>query len=646
MCLAVLISFLILLLVLVLIVALEFKEKEEIVEPTIVNVSNINNDEKVKSVEIVSPKPHNFLNLEKTNSGKTIYEDPSAMVHKINRVNKPLPIKWNKTQMLNEFLYKEYQDRKYDYQKTPWFVAYHMLSKNEVEYSIVMPIFNQDKIICEILRNIFHNTIGSFELILLCDGCTDDTEPKIINMFEKENIGDCAHIVIVHIQESIFETACDNLGFKIASGQIIIEIQADMYMSFNGYNKVLEKPILMYNDIIAVSGRCCHDKYDSIGHAGIDVELPQETNDSKCYLMSTVNRGPLLFDATKLKLCNYLDEEHFALGDDEHDLFFRAWVEFGFRTAYVPLQYTTYLSDGSTRKQMDPTQKLILNTRTANPKKLNFAHFCLPTYRYLIEPPEKLDNDIVWVAFGNTETIHFANLELATSAHIRAGIEFYNIWQFNQFDAKEFFQLLPKDALHTRGFNYWSWKPWIIQQVMKNSPEDKIIIYADSGVFFDKYSLMGMVNIAKVQNYYFSAIGHLNEPFCKCELYPHVKNLQGFLKDVMIDASTIVLKNNPNMRLFVDNWVSLCVTPFLLSDTPSYSCTNSDNFIDHRHDQVLLTILAHNNNMKIETIYRSACHHRTRDWKAFSELWKSYVIDPIPNIIQHNIDMDNNTETY
>ncbi len=600
----------------------------------------------------ILPNQQNKLPNEKltnhllTNEGKNIYEDPTSMVHKRNDIITPMVVKWNTTKLLDDFLNLEFKHHKYDYQKTTWFVSYHMLSKSEVKYSIVMPVFNQSKIICEVLQEILCNTIGNFELILLCDGCTDDTESKIINFVEKTNIGDCCHIVIVHIQESIFETACDNLGFKIASASIIIEIQADMYMNFYGYNKVLEKPILMYDDIIAVSGRCCHDEYDSIGHAGIDVEIPQKTNESKCYLMSTVNRGPLLFDVKKLKMCDYLDEQHFALGNDEHDLFFRAWSQFGFRSAYIPLEYNTYLSEGSTRQKMDSTQQTILKTRTSNLKQVRFAHFCLPTFRYLDDTLKNIESDVIWTAFGNTETIHFANLELAISANVVAEIKFYNIWHFNQFDAREFFEFLPKDAINPRGYNYWSWKPWIIQQVMKKSPEDKIIIYADSGVFFDKYSLMGMVNIAKAQNYYFSPIGHLNEPFCKCELYPFVSNLEVFLQDFMIDASTLVFKNNAKSRLFVDNWLSLCTTPFLLSDASSNSCTNPNTFKDHRHDQALLTVLAHNNNMKLETSYRSAHHHRTRDWKEFYKMWNRYAGDAIPKIVQHNIDIQNTTENY
>ena len=46
---------------------------------------------------------------------------------------------------------------------------------------------------------------------------------------------------------------------------------------------------------------------------------------NKFYVAETCNRGPLLFVGRRLKALNYLDEDNFVLGDDDHDVMARAY---------------------------------------------------------------------------------------------------------------------------------------------------------------------------------------------------------------------------------------------------------------------------------------------------------------------------------
>ena len=47
-------------------------------------------------------------------------------------------------------------------------------------FSIVMPIHNQENIINLILNSIIQNTLGYYEIILILDGCIDNTKKNII----------------------------------------------------------------------------------------------------------------------------------------------------------------------------------------------------------------------------------------------------------------------------------------------------------------------------------------------------------------------------------------------------------------------------------------------------------------------------------
>lgn len=227
-----------------------------------------------------------------------------------------------------------------------------------IDYSIVIPIFNQENIIIDNLKSIIFNTLGNFEIILILDYCFDNTENLILSFIENyQNIlPNFIQITIFkNINLPLFETKCDNIGFKYAIGKYCLEIQADMKMTEYGYNLHLTKPFLLFDNVIAVSGRCAHNLYDHndcIGKWGYNVEKNLEElniDKNKFYVYESCNRGPLLLDRTKLQELNFLDEDHYFLDNSDHDLMARAFLSKNYICGYVPIDYLSPLSHGSTR---------------------------------------------------------------------------------------------------------------------------------------------------------------------------------------------------------------------------------------------------------------------------------------------------------
>jgi hypothetical protein len=89
---------------------------------------------------------------------------------------------------------------------------------------------------------------------------------------------------------------------------------------------------------------------------------------SKVFLSHTVNRGPLVLRKSMLEELGYLDEEHYVLGDDEHDLFARAWVQKKWRCGFVPIEVYSPLEWGSTRKARPPHVQSYLEERQSREK--------------------------------------------------------------------------------------------------------------------------------------------------------------------------------------------------------------------------------------------------------------------------------------
>lgn len=229
---------------------------------------------------------------------------------------------------------------------------------SEIIYSIIIPIYNQENTVADNLKSVIDNTEGNYEIIIILDYCFDNTEKNLMEFINSYKNVLCNFIQITILKNEnlpLFETKCDNIGFKLAEGKFCLEIQADMKMTELGYNIHLSKPFNILENVIAVSGRCAHNLFNhrqGIGKLGSAIEKTvNELNISKnkFYVYETCNRGPLLIDRAKLKELNYLNEEVYFLEDSDHDLFARAYIEKKYICGYVPIDFYAPLYLGSIR---------------------------------------------------------------------------------------------------------------------------------------------------------------------------------------------------------------------------------------------------------------------------------------------------------
>jgi len=246
----------------------------------------------------------------------------------------------------------------------------------EIIYSIVTPVYNQESIIVENLKSIIDNTGDYFEIIIILDFCFDDTEKLLMEFLLKyENkLDNFVQITVLKNEDvPLFETKCDNIGFKLSFGSYCLEIQADMKMIEKGYNLHLIKPFKILDNIIAVSGRCAHNlyNYNGIGKLGYNIERTVselKICKDKFYIMETCNRGPLLINKKKLEELNYLDEEEYFLDNSDHDLMARAYLEKKYICGYVPIDFhaPVYLGSMRSTKNYNNCKEYIINSTEKN----------------------------------------------------------------------------------------------------------------------------------------------------------------------------------------------------------------------------------------------------------------------------------------
>ena len=258
--------------------------------------------------------------------------------------------------------------------------------------SITVPVYNQEQIIVENLTSIVQKTSGTFELIIICDACSDATESNILTWHSSlQTVPHLTRVLVLTSSQPLFETSADNLGFFCSRGKYFLEIQADMKILDTGYNMRLLQPFLRDPTIIGISGRCCCNFSITLGYGKLGMSMESTIQElgidpNYYYIGNTCNREPLLLDGEKVKELGYLDEQNFFLDDSDHDLFARAYVQKGWICGYVPIDVYAPIANGSTRKERDALNRHAYELKKSQTQ--NGTHGFLTTHRHLLVDKE------------------------------------------------------------------------------------------------------------------------------------------------------------------------------------------------------------------------------------------------------------------
>jgi glycosyltransferase involved in cell wall biosynthesis len=227
--------------------------------------------------------------------------------------------------------------------------------------SINLTIFNKGFLIDRVLTAIKNNTVLDYEIVIVLDGCIDNSEEKVLNFFKVNNI---KHKIFY--ADNVFETKANNIAAKNSENDIIIIIQDDMIINEYGWDERLIKPIRQFSDVVSVSANCAHDyiynpnnKSEFLNYNPNDYwcDLLRDVNHVKkgdierniFAIRTTSNRGPLAINHVDLEKLNYFDEAFYPQICDDHDLHYRAFEKLGKITG---LYWIDFISDrrwGATR---------------------------------------------------------------------------------------------------------------------------------------------------------------------------------------------------------------------------------------------------------------------------------------------------------
>ncbi|NDV69777.1 hypothetical protein [Dysgonomonas sp. 25] len=163
---------------------------------------------------------------------------------------------------------------------------------------------------------------------------------------------------------------------------------------------------------------------------------------------------------------------------------------------------------------------------------------------------------------------------------------------------------------YSRGFGYWSWKPYLILKALELLEEGDILLYTDLGCFFNPNGRKRMmeyydmvekspIGILGFRSYEKSYNGmpentYYEYQFTKGDIldYFGVRNDESYTQTTQFEAGIIFIRKNPQSVLFFKEWLdAIYADTSLITDQPSRS-PNLEGFVENRHDQSLYSILA------------------------------------------------------
>jgi hypothetical protein len=157
----------------------------------------------------------------------------------------------------------------------------------------------------------------------------------------------------------------------------------------------------------------------------------------------------------------------------------------------------------------------------------------------------------------------------------------------------DFYHKNEKILSQNRGAGLWLWKPYFFYRMLNQMQENEILLYTDAASYFVK-NISGLIR-------YFETIGQdimgfdlplQSDQWTKEETFSLMNATKSERLANQISASFILIKKNKDTLDFAKEWLEHCCNIELMSEVTFYpQVANSKNYISHRYDQSIFSIL-------------------------------------------------------
>ena len=184
----------------------------------------------------------------------------------------------------------------------------------------------------------------------------------------------------------------------------------------------------------------------------------------------------------------------------------------------------------------------------------------------------------------------------------------YNAIVYNKWEIEQEFAEKHSDILQcNRGEGYGLWKPYIIHQLLQKIKDNDFVFYIDSHYCFVEKITGLYEEYMKNNDLMVWKNRPPNEPIwymrnrCKMDVIMKYDMYDKVFREKAEDcwAGALIVKKTEKGVQYIKEWLDMCCIYEDISDSPSRA-PNSSLFIEHRHDQSLLSIILHKNNIPMQ----------------------------------------------
>lgn len=161
---------------------------------------------------------------------------------------------------------------------------------------------------------------------------------------------------------------------------------------------------------------------------------------------------------------------------------------------------------------------------------------------------------------------------------------------------------------YRRGAGFWMWKPYIILKTFEQLNEGDFVFYMDSGTDIIN-DLTPLFNLCEQNNgflFFENRSGNPTGQIWKnnlwtkrdCFILMGCDELKYYTAS-QVDGAYILLQKNKHTIKFLNEYFNYCTDRRIITDEPNTLGSNLPEFIDHRHDQSILSLLVCKNEFKL-----------------------------------------------
>lgn len=243
----------------------------------------------------------------------------------------------------------------------------------------------------------------------------------------------------------------------------------------------------------------------------------------------------------------------------------------------------------------------------------------------------------IFASFAN-EAFQQRRDEICESA-VNVGFDKINRWSPLDYKNSDF-EARNKSILEAkRGAGYWLWKPWLILNEVRCLSEDDVLVYCDAGrSSYFNFRFLPEFLIKKViedeKGFLLGPTLPQHGPLLKWTKRDCIElvglSCQNVIYRPQIQATWSIWRNTAPAIDFLSDWLRFCEDERCLTDKSNIlGFDNYSDFVDHRHDQSILTLLAYRENAPYLDFSRSAAMKllNIRSRSRFAHLFGKRILD-------------------